>query len=51
MLNIFAAAVAWVGMAARMPMVIGWDGFLPDWWADLHSKRKLPSWSVLHTTY
>ena len=28
--NTYAGAVAMVGMASRFPMVIGWDGLLPE---------------------
>jgi amino acid transporter len=38
----FAAWVALVGMTARFPMVIGWDGLLPDWWSDLHPRFRTP---------
>jgi len=38
----FAGATALLGMAARFPMVIGWDGLLPDWWSDLHARYRTP---------
>jgi glutamate:GABA antiporter len=41
-LNVFAGAVGVIGMASRFPMVIGWDGLLPDWWSDLHPRFRTP---------
>jgi len=40
--NTYAGAVAMVGMASRFPMVIGWDGLLPEWWCQLHPKYRTP---------
>ena len=37
-----AGAVGLLAMASRFPMVIGWDGLLPDWWSDLHPRFKTP---------
>lgn len=37
-----AGALAMVGMTARLPMVIGWDGLLPEWWSHLHPKYRTP---------
>jgi amino acid transporter len=31
-----------MGMASRFPMVIGWDGLLPEWWSDLHPRFRTP---------
>jgi len=39
--------VAFVGMVARFPMVIGWDGLLPLWWSDLHPRFRTPSKACL----
>jgi glutamate:GABA antiporter len=40
--QLFSAWVALAGMTARFPMVIGWDGLLPDWWSDLHPRFRTP---------
>jgi glutamate:GABA antiporter len=37
-----AQVVALMAMASRFPMVIGWDGLLPPWWSDLHSRFGTP---------
>jgi glutamate:GABA antiporter len=37
-----SAWAALLGMIARFPMVIGWDGLLPDWWSDLHPRFRTP---------
>jgi len=37
-----AGAVGLLAMASRFPMVIGWDGLLPDWWSDLHPRFRTP---------
>jgi glutamate:GABA antiporter len=44
--NIYASAVAMIGMASRFPMVIAWDGLLPKWWCTLHSKYRTPMKSI-----
>jgi amino acid transporter len=41
-INTIAGAVALVGVTARFPMVIGWDGLLPAWWSDLHPRFRTP---------
>ena len=40
--NGLAGAVAMVGLASRFPMVIGWDGLLPDWFSELHPRFRTP---------
>jgi glutamate:GABA antiporter len=40
--SLVCAWVALVGMVARFPMVIGWDGLLPAWWSDLHPRFRTP---------
>jgi amino acid transporter len=40
--NALAGAVAMVGLASRFPMVIGWDGLLPDWFSELHPRFRTP---------
>jgi amino acid transporter len=42
LLYTFAGALAMIGMTARLPMVIGWDGLLPEWWSHLHPKFRTP---------
>ena len=34
------------GMVARLPMVAGWDGLLPEWWSELHPKFRTPSKAI-----
>jgi amino acid transporter len=41
-INGLAGAVAMVGLSARFPMVIGWDGLLPDWLSELHPRFRTP---------
>lgn len=41
-LQAIAAWAALLGMTARFPMVIGWDGLLPAWWSDLHPRFRTP---------
>ena len=41
-LSWFAGALALLAMTARFPMVIGWDGLLPEWWSHLHRKFGTP---------
>ncbi len=41
-LTLIAAVVVVVGMAARLPMVAGWDGLLPGWWSELHPRFRIP---------
>ena len=33
---------ATVAVASRLPMVAGWDGLLPKWWAELHPRHGTP---------
>ena len=35
-------------MTARLPMVIGWDGLLPEWWSHLHPKFRTPVKALAH---
>src|SRR5262249_255810 len=42
--------VALLGMVARFPMVIGWDGLLPAWWSDLHPRFRTPVKALLMVT-
>jgi amino acid transporter len=44
--NTYAGAVAMLGMASRFPMVIAWDGLLPEWWRRLHPKFRTPVKSI-----
>lgn len=37
-----AGAVGLLAVASRFPMVIGWDGLLPQWWSDLHPRFRTP---------
>jgi amino acid transporter len=48
--NTFAGTVAMVGMTARFPMVIGWDGILPEWWSELHPRYRTPAKSITMVT-
>ncbi len=41
-----ASFVILVGMAARLPMVAGWDGLLPSWWSQLHPRFRTPSKAI-----
>lgn len=41
-LSWFAGALALMAMTARFPMVIGWDGLLPEWWSHLHPRFRTP---------
>jgi amino acid transporter len=41
-LNTATGAIAMVGMTARFPMVIGWDGIFPHWWTRLHPRFRTP---------
>jgi len=37
-----ASMVVYVGMIARLPMVAGWDGLLPEWWSALNPRYRTP---------
>ena len=41
-LNTVTGGVALIGVTARFPMVIGWDGILPHWWSHLHPRFRTP---------
>ena len=41
-----ASMVIITGMVARLPMVAGWDGLLPQWWSELHPKFRTPSKAI-----
>lgn len=43
---LFSALVLVIGMAARLPMVAGWDGILPAWWSELHPRYRTPSKAI-----
>ncbi len=49
-LALLAAIVISVGMLARLPMVAGWDGFLPAWWSHLDPKHKTPAKAIAAVT-
>jgi amino acid transporter len=41
-LSWFAGGLALMAATARFPMVIGWDGLLPEWWSHLHPNFRTP---------
>ena len=44
----FVASMALVfEVATRLPMVAGWNHFLPDWFGRLHPRRRTPTNSIL----
>lgn len=49
-LNMVAGAIALVGLASRFPMVIGWDGLLPEWASRLHPRYRTPVLSLMAVT-
>lgn len=49
-LSYFVSMLVYVGMAARLPMVAGWDGLLPGWWSGLHPTLKTPSKAIAAVT-
>jgi amino acid transporter len=50
MVALLAAVVISVGMLARLPMVAGWDGLLPEWWSELHPVHRTPSKAIAAVT-
>lgn len=50
LVNTITGAVAMVGLAARFPMVIGWDGLLPEWTTRLHPRYRTPVLSLAAVT-
>ncbi len=50
LINTLTGAVAMVGLAARFPMVIGWDGLLPEWSSRLHPRHRTPVHSLAAVT-
>jgi amino acid transporter len=50
LMNSVTGAIAMVGLAARFPMVIGWDGLLPDWSSRLHPRHRTPVHSLAAVT-
>jgi glutamate:GABA antiporter len=46
-----ASIVLYIGMAARLPMVAGWDGFLPGWWSTLHPRWRTPTKAIAAVTF
>jgi amino acid transporter len=49
-IGFLAAAVITVGMVARLPMVAGWDGLLPEWWSTLHPRFRTPTKAIAAVT-
>jgi amino acid transporter len=49
-LSYVASIVVYIGMAARLPMVAGWDGFLPGWWSALHPRWRTPAKAIAAVT-
>jgi amino acid transporter len=43
----FTQAVACVAQVSRLPMVAGWDGFLPPWFSTLHPRYRTPVRSLM----
>jgi amino acid transporter len=43
---LISSQVVFLGMVARLPMVAGWDGLLPDWWSELHPTYRTPSKAI-----
>jgi glutamate:GABA antiporter len=48
-LRLLAAASYAFSGAARLPMTVGWDNLLPQWFTRLHPRRKTPVNSILFT--
>jgi amino acid transporter len=42
-----AAQVLTFATATRLPLAAGWDKLLPDWFGQLHPKRRAPTHSIL----
>ena len=49
-LSYVASFVVYIGMAARLPMVAGWDGYLPGWWSALHPRWRTPTKAIAAVT-
>jgi amino acid transporter len=49
-IGFLASFVIIVGMVARLPMVAGWDGLLPEWWSSLHPRFRTPSKAIVAVT-
>ncbi len=49
-ISFMAAMVVFVGVIARLPMVAGWDGLLPNWWSELHPRFRTPSKAIAMVT-
>jgi amino acid transporter len=49
-ISFLASMVIFTGMIARLPMVAGWDGLLPDWWSELHPTFRTPSKAIAVVT-
>src|SRR5579871_1873560 len=49
-LSYVASIVVYIGMTARLPMVAGWDGFLPGWWSALHPRWRTPAKAIAAVT-
>jgi glutamate:GABA antiporter len=45
-ISYLASLVFYVGMIARLPMVAGWDGLLPEWRSRLHPTYRTPSKAI-----
>jgi glutamate:GABA antiporter len=41
-----SSQIVFLGMVARLPMVAGWDGLLPEWWSELHPVYRTPSKAI-----
>lgn len=48
-LRLLAAASYAFSGATRLPMTVGWDNLLPQWFTRLHPRRKTPVNSILFT--
>lgn len=48
-LRLFGAASYMFSGVTRLPMTIGWDNLLPEWFTRLHRRRKTPVNSILFT--
>jgi len=46
-MNYMATFCAFFSVSTRLPMVVGWDHLLPEWFSRLHSRYKTPINSVL----
>jgi amino acid transporter len=49
-ISYLASLVFYIGMIARLPMVAGWDGLLPEWWSRLHPTYRTPSKAIAAVT-